>query len=362
MISAVAGSSGVWPSAAGTRRDIREQTDLARTVPFFGSIDAARRFAETGVGPIVSELPRRVIYADFGGGQGVLASAVRQFINSNRRECQATVLDANPNYLMQTAASGISAVCGNIEQSSLRNVDLATMRLVLHYNSRRQQAAVLGGIARSLVTDGAFVSQIETGDPMICALHTQISNLLSREDAAGYYWATLEEYCELLRDQGFCDIVVVCREDVTEIDVDAALADAWQRFNGAALRNALLASQFEAAEAMSRERDMFLHAANEIIEDASPQLRSFRLHYPIVTCRYGGGDAVAAQATQWSEPGRAPGWVGLQQVEGLRRGGGVSNDRGRNPGLRVLAAAAPAVGSGALRHTATPPRQGIDFG
>lgn len=285
MTPAAACSSTIRPSAAGTQRDIREGTDLARMLPFFGSLETARKFAEIGVAPVLSALPQRVAYVDFGGGQGVLAQAVRDFVNAAGRPCHATVVDANPRYLAQAAAAGIATVCANIEECDLRNIDLATLRLVLHYNARQQQAAILAGVAGSLARDGIAVTQIETGDPTVCALHTQIANLLSRESAPGYYWMTLEEYCELLRGAGFCDIAVVADDEPVDADVERALADAWQRFNGAAFRNAVLASQSAQVETMILERASFLRTARDLIAASPLTRRSFRLHYPIVTCR-----------------------------------------------------------------------------
>jgi SAM-dependent methyltransferase len=301
MTTAAAASSTIRPSAAGTQRDIREQTDLARALPFFGSVAAARKFVDVGIAPLLPVLPRRIAYVDFGGGQGVLARVVRDFIEARGYACHATVVDANPQYLAQAAAAGISTACANIEESDLRSIDLATMRLVMHYNARDQHAAILAAVTRSLAPDGILVTQIETGDPTICQLHTQIANLLSRESAPGYHWATLEEYCELLRGSGFCDVAVAADVQVVDADVELALADAWQRFNGTTFRSALRASEFGRAETMALERDAFVRKARQLVADfagksppergdasSSSALRSFRLHYPIVTCRRAG--------------------------------------------------------------------------
>ena len=329
MTPAISSSPTFRPTAAGTQRDIREQTDLARAMPFFGSAVAACRFVDIGIAPVLPALPNRVAYVDFGGGQGVLARAVRDFITAWGHACHATVVDANDHYLAQ-AAAGISTVHANIEENDLRDINLATMRLVTHYNARDQQAAMLAAVARSLAADGILVSQIETGEPTICALHTQIANLLSRESAPGYHWATLEEYCALLRGSGFCDIVVAADDQGVELDIDLALAEAWQRFNGAALRNALLASDFDLAETMAQERDAFMRKAQELVAhwtetsrlerggaSSSPALRSFRLRYPIVTCRRAEGSGTAppgGQSALASRPAACLGDDAVQEV------------------------------------------------
>src|SRR5207249_2513372 len=152
-------------------------------------------------------------------------------------------------------------------------------------------------VARALKPGGILVSQIETGSKAICALHADIAAMLSREAATGYYWSTLDEYCELLQQAGFFDMEVAGESPAIEMTIDQGLATAWQRFNGAAFRQAVSSGRLDEVEALTAARGAFLQQARRRIAEATltmangnvdptlQAMRSFRLTYPIVICR-----------------------------------------------------------------------------
>jgi hypothetical protein len=251
----------VRPSAAGTERDMREATDLAREVMFFGSAEAAEAFVNLAVRPIADSLPRDVFYVDYGGGQGVLAAAVRDFLVARGRRVRAMVMDANAGFLAGAAALGLETLAANIEQSTLSDVHLATMRLVNHYNDAAQQRAILSAIFRSLCPGGWLLNQIETGSAAVCRLHTSLANDLAVETAlsAGYYWPTLNEYVAFTRGAGARGVEILTTGLRHRVSLDQALADGWRRFNGSAVRPATDGS----AEANVGRRQRFFAMARQ---------------------------------------------------------------------------------------------------
>lgn len=284
------------PRAAGVLRDEREHTDLAAEIPFFGSREAADRFFDVGVAPVVGALPRRVEYVDFGGGQGVLAAVVRDRLVASGRDVHATVLDGNARYLDDAAGLGLGTCLANVQDCTLAGLDLATMRLANHYNNETEQRAMLAAIRRALPAGRPFVTQIETGSAAVCHLYTAIAALLSRDDgaASGYWWPTVDEFTRLLADAGFGDVRVAGFGPDVEVSAEEGLADAWRRFN--AFRVAQAAVEPARARELSQRRTEFMHQARRLVaaivnaprnpEPAEDLARGFaRVSYPILICR-----------------------------------------------------------------------------
>lgn len=286
---------GFLSSAAGTVRDLREQTDLEREIPFFGSQVEARRFVETCLAKALAELPGIVRYVDFGGGQGVLARAMSDALIAAGRQTSATVIDANANYLAGARARGLQVELANIESCTAADVDLATMRLVNHYCGYEQQALMLKRIEQSLLPGGVFVSQIETGSAAICRLQSQIANALSTEHCAGYHWPTLDEYITLARRAGFDEVCVMGESPPVDASINEALASAWRRFHGRQLQELASRGGIEEMDRVLAQRAEFFRESHALIaagwgqarpgETQPLALQEYRLRYPIVFCR-----------------------------------------------------------------------------
>ncbi|MFZ5635069.1 MAG: class I SAM-dependent methyltransferase [Pseudomonadota bacterium] len=295
---AIQQASGFRPTAAGTVRDLRERTDLARAIAFFGSREEARAFAGICLSRTLPLLPGKVRYVDYGGGQGVVASAMQDALRAAGRATDVTVVDANPRYLADAAALGLNVHLANIEDCALGDVDLATMRLVNHYCSRPQQAAILRAIHDALRPGGVFVSQIETGRDAICRLQTRISNALSEEGGAGYHWPTLEEYFAMAKEAGFVDAVVIGESAAVESTINEGLAAAWRRFHGSKLEALAADGRMEETDRLLAQRAEFFRTCHRMVAEAldisagdassHPALAKFELRYPIVCCRRSG--------------------------------------------------------------------------
>ncbi len=222
------------PASPGVARDLRERTDLSAETPFFGSREEATEFARRALDRFVPALPQAVHYVDFGGGQGAVAAAFRDLLQASGRSVQATVVDANRDYLAVAMASGAGGVLANIEDCRLSGIGLASMRLVNHYNDAARQRRMLRAIRATLANGAPFVSQIETGHPLICRIHTEVSNLpsLTQGSPAGFYWPALPEYLEWLAAEGFSAVAVVHEGATVALSMEQALHSAWRRFHG----------------------------------------------------------------------------------------------------------------------------------
>jgi hypothetical protein len=288
------------PSSAGTARDLREHTDLAGEVPFFGSEAEAQRFVWIGLEGVRSSLPPLVNYADFGGGQGTLATVVRDYLEAAGHRVTATVVDGNHIFLEQARQAGLSTMLANIEQCNITGLDLATMRLVNHYNNEQQQKAMLEAVYGSLKKGAPFISHIETGHPIICELHKSIAELLSLTDDSdiGYFWPTLDQYVDWLKAVGFESIQVAGNSPDIETSVEQALSAAWRRFNGYRVEQAVARGAASETEALLAQKKRFFAQAKALIHEAINRLDDadgivkdqllrmrVRMSYPIVVCR-----------------------------------------------------------------------------
>jgi SAM-dependent methyltransferase len=256
------------PSAPGTQRDIREGTDLLEEAPFFASQIAALEFVSLGLSGIENDLPSMVTYVDFGGGPGILTRAVRDRIIERGHGVRAVVVDANPFYLARAAQFGLETILANIQSQPLDNVDLATMRMVNHYDDLEGQLGLLRSVRRSLASRGILVSQIESGNSAVCALRTKIANLtsLSGEHACGYWWTTALEYQQLLEAADFLSTRVAATSKL-DIPVDDLLTHAWSRFNDGTMKRLLDEKDDTALARLHDRKSAFLREAHMLTID-----------------------------------------------------------------------------------------------
>ena len=279
-------------------RDLRERTNLAQAISFFGSHHEARRFADVCLARTLGDLPGETRCVDFGGGQGIVAQAMHDALLAAGRQPHVMVVDSNANYLADARARGLSVQLANIEACELADVDLATMRLVNHYCGYEQQGSMLANIHKALRPNGMFVSQIETGAAEICRLQGKISNALSNESCSGYYWPTLTEYIALTEAVGFVETCVIGESPPIEATINEALATAWKRFHGRRLEDFAKEGRIDEMNELLAERAKFFKESRVLIAQelgegtgSSPSSSAqgiFQLSYPIVYCRRSG--------------------------------------------------------------------------
>lgn len=221
-------------TAAGTLRDLQAGTDLAAEYPYFAAAEESERFISLTLRESRGRLPDdKVRYVDFGGGQGHLALAVKAYLEQTGRQVEAVVADGNTRYLMEALRAGLDVLPCNLEACHLTDFHLLSMRLVNHYNTRPAQLEILRRAHAGLCRNGMLLVQIETGPTENCRLRTDIANLLAqrRGELPGYYWATGDDFEQLLRSAGF---EVDSRADAAwqfQTQVSRLLESSWLRFN-----------------------------------------------------------------------------------------------------------------------------------
>lgn len=220
--------------APGTLRDWNEAVDLERDVPFFASARDAEMFLRLALSTILTMLPLKVNYADFGGGQGLVASLMVDLLRSRGHEVDAVVVDANPNYLERAAARGLRVRERDLTSTGLRGLNLVSMRLVNHYNPLSVQTEILAEAQRALEPEGYFVAQIETGSAAGCGLRTEIANMpeLAAARTKGCRWVALEDFECMLALAGFVEVRLVGFSLSSGEPLDVVLSDAWHRYHG----------------------------------------------------------------------------------------------------------------------------------
>ncbi|KVL13220.1 class I SAM-dependent methyltransferase [Burkholderia ubonensis] len=213
----------------GTRDDLSECIDLEADHPFFGSTAEADRFVDDAVLPNVAwgRDPLRV--ADFGGGQGLLADRCARALRARGAVVRAGVVDANPTFAAFARARGLDVAESDIGCYEGEPVDIALMRLVLHYNPASAQRTILTNVCRHVSDDGLLVLQFETGDTAACELRNRIAALCAEWTGGGArFWANHLMMSDWLRDAGFGEVREVA-ETSCESDVVALVRNAWRR-------------------------------------------------------------------------------------------------------------------------------------
>jgi len=252
----------------GIRADLEAKVDISKVHGgYFSSEENARQFIKAGITPIKKKLPQSVRYVDFGGGQGFLASAVRDYLLSHGKDVATTVADANNRFLDQTKALRISTLfCNLAEGFPLSELDLITMRAVNHYNDISMQLKILKNGYRCLKKGGYVVSQISTGNEGNCRLRSDIVNLdsLGRVmSSEKYYWTTEAEYVDMLKQAGFTKIIHAGYAPPCSWTPE----EQWERFNGAKTTEALNKKDKKILREIESQKLKFLKDANDLIQD-----------------------------------------------------------------------------------------------
>lgn len=284
------------PDSFGVLADTKGKVDMSEVSKgIFGDIEKAIKFCDLGLGEYEDGMPHQVTFVDFGGGKGVLANSVKDWLEKHGHEVRAIVADANKDFLKRARDDfNLETVLCRLDDQKFSDLDLVTMRSVLQYNQKKVQEIIIKRIFDSLKNGGLFVNQIATGGDKNNKLRSQISSLSVESVKGEYYWVTFDEYREMLEKAGFKDI-----------KIGGAVADAvwgpedmWNRFNGNALKEAIDKNDTERVSYLENNRKLYLEKINKIIEDYLKEggedlgiekdekgLYKIRNQFDVVTCR-----------------------------------------------------------------------------
>lgn len=200
------------PSSVGSRADLGAGVDIAAVHGgYFSDPGVAQSFVDIGLEDLETSLTPHVRFADYGGGEGFLTKIVVDWLVPRGHTVEATVVDSNQGYLKVPKMNGLETMHSNIEDCEVSGLNMIIMRAVNHYNTPKQQSAILQNAYQSLEEKGVLISQVSSGTEENCRLRSDIVNLESlscTSGGEGYHWTSIAEYCELLVGVGFCDIEV----------------------------------------------------------------------------------------------------------------------------------------------------------
>jgi hypothetical protein len=221
------------PNSNSVLKDLSRNIDLEKEHPFFESVRDAELFFAAGVEPYLHLMQKKISFADFGGGQGLLASAICNLLEDRDHLVSPIVVDANQVFLNSAKMKGLRTVLENIEDVRLPLQDIILMRLVNHYNSRNKQMEILKNVYDNLRPEGMFVMQLETGGIHSCKLRNEVSELLGNYcPNTSNYWVSKDEVLCMLEKIGLAPLPSAREEPVFYIDVATLLRNAWDRSLG----------------------------------------------------------------------------------------------------------------------------------
>ncbi len=254
------------PSSVGTQSDLKADVDIAKVFGgYFSNYEVAQSFVETGVKDIEKDLPENVKLADYGGGQGFLTKNVADWLKSQGHNVDAYVIDGNPKFLQIAQKEGLKGYQCNLENCDFKDADLLIMRAVNHYNSPEQQLEILKSALKSLKEEGFLISQISSGSKENCRLRSEIVNLKSlgrATEGGNYYWTSIDEYKELLKDAGFENSTVVGQAP----DCTWTPEEQWERFNEKGMKDSMEKNDTKKITEINKKREVFIKEAYEIIK------------------------------------------------------------------------------------------------
>mgnify|MGYP001563026655 FL=1 len=95
-----------------------------------------KRFIEIGLDSIIEKLPENLNAVDLGGAGGRLAEGVKKELEEKGKHSQFTVIDNNKGFVKEAEKRELKTIEANLANDiPLKEIDLAIMRNVLHYNS-----------------------------------------------------------------------------------------------------------------------------------------------------------------------------------------------------------------------------------
>ena len=255
-------------NSIGTNADTLAKVDISKVHGgYFADPKNIEKFIELGITPIIKDFPENINYVDFGGGQGHLTLLVKEFLESKGYKVTATVADANDGYLLKAKEKHLETKLCNLEDCSLSNLDLVTMRAVLHYNTPENQVLILKNLFNSLKTDGYLVHQNSSGNKENCELRSALVNIaeLGRAGAGNYHWVSEIEYQSLVAKAGFSKTTNVGYAKSNAWGPD----EQWDRFNNEITKIASEEGDNRKLLEIKSRKDIYIKKAYKMIEEYS---------------------------------------------------------------------------------------------
>lgn len=255
-------------NAIGTIADKNSGVDISKVFGnYFSNTKNLDAFVSLGIAPIKNNLPKSVNYIDFGGGQGHLAFCVKEYLQTAGFKVITTVADANDGYLELSKKKGLETKLSNLDNVDFKDVDLITMRAVLHYNTPADQISILKNIFKSLKKGGYLVHQNSSGNIENCELRSAIVNIveLGRAGSGNYHWASESEYEEELKQAGFTNIIHAGYAPPGTWGPESQ----WERFNDEKTKKAIDAGDIRSSTDLEEKRKVYLAKAYKLIGEYS---------------------------------------------------------------------------------------------
>lgn len=247
----------------GTQADIKSGVDISKVHRgYFGNIQNVQKFYEIGILPIIDLFSKNLKYVDFGGGKGFLTNHIKIRLIQYGLNPHSIVFDANENFLNESKNLGLETKFGNLHDKILiENVELATMRAVLHYNGKETQKQILKNIYQTLNNKGILINQASSGTKINGLLRSNIVNTkeLGR-NPGNYSWLSIEEIMDLTFDVGFKDVKLAGYAPSCSWSPE----EQWDRFHS---KRTLEATSKVQLDKINEEKKEFLDKAYSLIEE-----------------------------------------------------------------------------------------------
>ncbi len=248
----------------GTQADTAASVDISRVFgSYFSNDKNAEAFIEIGIIPILKNLPKKIKFADFGGGDGHLASHTQRFLKKNGHTTKAIVADSNSSFLKEAKKRNLLTKLCNLPDCKLKDFDLIIMRAVLHYNNQNEQKKIMEACFRALKPGGYLVHQNSSGNKENCMLRSTIVNIseLGRAGDGNYHWVSIEEYKKLVKKSRF---------GKTNLGFAPSNAwspeEQWDRFNSKKTKKALEKNDKKLLAEIESRKKTFLKKAYALID------------------------------------------------------------------------------------------------
>ncbi len=249
---------------SGINEDILGKVDISKIFGgYFSNPKNAQAFVDVGIKPILTSLPSSIKYADFGGGDGYLGKYVTDFLISNGKEVESTVIDANPRFLAKAKKLGLKVLLVNLQEVKFPNLDLITMRAVTHYNPFDVQLEILKKVYNNLKNGGYLLSQLSTGNQANCTLRNLIKNYELNLDGKqnSYEWITVKKYLHALKITKFSQIKLMGYAPPGSW----TLEEQWERVNSVKRATALTLRRLDEVKSIDEKKEKFFAKAKQLI-------------------------------------------------------------------------------------------------
>ncbi len=252
-------------NAVGTLADKNARVDISKVHGgYFSDPVNLEAFVSLAIQPIESTLPKQLTLVDFGGGHGDLAEYVKNYLTQKGFVVQASVVDANDEYLKVVRTKGLDGTLSNLQDVNLKDVDLILMRAVLHYNPSSVQVEIINNVYTCLKKGGYFINQDSSGKKENCELRSALINLPELEmTGSGKRWSSEDENMSMLQNAGFTNTVLAGYAAPNSWTPE----EQWERFNGFRQSEAARLGDTQKVIELESKQKAFLERATEVIEE-----------------------------------------------------------------------------------------------